>query len=379
MHNAAIVSLWVGNVAIAAGLGYWLGQIVHRSSGTKGAALRDAAEGDTKGVLEELETDLAWFDDDCSHATIDLEEIAEQVAGANVAGTDLRETIERFVKAGRLFERRLERSQTRCSRMGGGLGGLWTQLTRSVSVHRDFVGRQCTRLEQDASTQPAESPSAPTVLLATIRSLADRNRLLREELDQLKRQLLDRESRLVSAQRDARVDSLTHLANRRAFEERLEACQSQAERQHEKYALVVFDLDRFKLINDQFGHPFGDAILAVFGRILAEAVRTSDVAARFGGEEFVILLPGADATAAFSVAERCRRQAEKSVVRRGDIASSFTVSGGVAAWVEGMTSAEVIEAADQALYYAKSEGRNRVRNASDAVAEGNLLVSAAGT
>jgi diguanylate cyclase (GGDEF)-like protein len=124
----------------------------------------------------------------------------------------------------------------------------------------------------------------------------------------------------------------------------------------------MLDVDHFKRFNDTFGHDAGDVVLKHIGEILKRSVRQGDVACRFGGEEFVVVLPGTGATEAFEVAERVRQSVQKlEVMYRNQSLGRSTVSLGIAVYpLAGETPAQLIEAADQALYAAKNAGRDRV-------------------
>ncbi len=164
-------------------------------------------------------------------------------------------------------------------------------------------------------------------------------------------------------QRLAITDGLTGLANRRWFEHVLERELARAMRFHHSTALIIFDLDDFKLYNDHFGHPAGDTVLREIARLTAANVRSVDVAARYGGEEFVIVLPEAELAAAVTVAERVRRAvaAQPWPAPDNGSPSAITVSLGVAAApAHAQTPAGLVEAADTALYQAKSRGRNQI-------------------
>ncbi len=159
----------------------------------------------------------------------------------------------------------------------------------------------------------------------------------------------------------AQVDGLTGLWNRTYFDRRLAQEASEAIRHRRPLSLAMCDLDGFKRLNDQHGHPFGDHVLEVFAKIL-QTGRVSDVACRYGGEEFGILLPNTSIAEAHDVGERYRRALEATVWPGLD-GFSITVSVGVAdlASLDGNESAEeLLAAADAALYRAKSAGRNRV-------------------
>jgi diguanylate cyclase (GGDEF)-like protein len=154
---------------------------------------------------------------------------------------------------------------------------------------------------------------------------------------------------------EARIDSLTGLANRRAAEEILAAEISRAQRFQHQLAIVLLDLDRFKEINDSFGHAAGDMMLRAVSRLLTSLARQGDTVARWGGEEFVVVLPETDLTGARRFAERLRRTIEAHVV--GEMRT--TASCGVATMLPDDDADALLGAADQGLYRAKSNGRNR--------------------
>jgi diguanylate cyclase (GGDEF)-like protein len=166
---------------------------------------------------------------------------------------------------------------------------------------------------------------------------------------------------------EARIDSLTGLANRRALEEILAAEISRAQRFRHDLAVVLLDLDHFKDINDSFGHAAGDVMLRAVSVLLTSLARQGDTVARWGGEEFVVVLPETDLTGARRFAERLRRTIEAHPV--GEMRTS--ASCGVAAMVPDDSVDALVGAADQGLYRAKSNGRNRtetvVRNSPSTV------------
>jgi diguanylate cyclase (GGDEF)-like protein len=155
----------------------------------------------------------------------------------------------------------------------------------------------------------------------------------------------------------ARRDALTGLLNRRGFEERLEAELARATRAGRPVALILGDVDHFKTVNDELGHPAGDAALLRIAGVLEGIGRRSDTVARIGGEEFVFIVPDADAELAFELAERARLALERTFA---DEPVPLTASFGTVAFpADGTTAASLLETADRALYAAKRGGRNR--------------------
>jgi diguanylate cyclase (GGDEF)-like protein/PAS domain S-box-containing protein len=178
------------------------------------------------------------------------------------------------------------------------------------------------------------------------------------------REISDRKARESDLAAAAATDPLTGLANRRAFEAAYDRL-SVAGHGHSIGCLAVFDLDHFKLVNDLHGHAAGDAVLHGFADILAREVRTGDVVARIGGEEFAVILVDSDLEQAEAICDRIRRVLWAwSVSAPTGAALRPTVSVGIAPIREDSTREETLEAADRALYRAKDRGRNRLAIAS---------------
>jgi diguanylate cyclase (GGDEF)-like protein len=169
------------------------------------------------------------------------------------------------------------------------------------------------------------------------------------------------------AERRASTDTLTGLPNRRGLDDTLKRLVAHANRSHTPVSLVAIDLDHFKDINDTAGHECGDEVLAAFGVMLRANLRGSDVAARSGGEEFVVALPETDRSGAMHVAEHLRRATEALTVPR--LGARITASFGVATLPDDALDTDtLLRLADRALYAAKQRGRNRVEAASSAAA-----------
>ena len=182
---------------------------------------------------------------------------------------------------------------------------------------------------------------------------------LQEELHERERELLEANERLKHM---SQTDALTGLDNRRHLEDRLREMFEHAKRLSEPFACVMCDLDRFKGVNDTYGHQAGDAVLKQFARILRHEVREIDRVGRYGGEEFMLLLPGTVLDAGVTFAERVRKQVETHTFTFGETSICRTASFGVSAWPHPriVDCDGLMRAADDALYVAKESGRNRV-------------------
>lgn len=178
---------------------------------------------------------------------------------------------------------------------------------------------------------------------------------------QIGRRILDLEQRILHL---ACVDMLTGTLNRRFFMERMEAEIQRAKRKKSPLSLVLADIDYFKKINDTYGHQAGDLVLQRFAECLQASSRAYDLVGRYGGEEFMICLPGTELAQAASVAERMRREVEdmKNESKGLSMTILITASFGVTCLGDGSDEEvdSLIRKADEALYKAKAEGRNRV-------------------
>lgn len=165
-------------------------------------------------------------------------------------------------------------------------------------------------------------------------------------------------------ERVAGTDAVTGLANRRAMLERLEEALAQSRRSGQPLTLVMADVDHFKAINDRHGHDAGDAVLVAIGQRLASTLRSQDTLARWGGEEFVLLLPGTSLEAGQAIAERLRSAISAAPFTVAGESVALTITQGVATARPGMGAQSLIKAADQALYEGKRRGRDQVVAAS---------------
>jgi diguanylate cyclase (GGDEF)-like protein len=191
-------------------------------------------------------------------------------------------------------------------------------------------------------------PFEPEELLARVGSAVKVKKLQ----DQLRAQnaILDQVSR---------TDSLTGLFNRRHLDEQLALRHGDARRHRDSFALMLFDLDNFKNVNDTCGHAFGDAVLREFAARLANELRIGDIAGRWGGEEFLVILPRTDLSGAIEVAERVRTMTASRPIQTNGGSVHLTVSGGCAAGI-GISTEVLLHEADARMYEAKAAGRNKI-------------------
>ena len=157
-------------------------------------------------------------------------------------------------------------------------------------------------------------------------------------------------------------DGLTGLLNRRAIEEYAEAEFNMADRKKQAMSVILLDIDHFKNVNDRFGHKFGDVVLRQVAQTLKEDLRNYDRVGRWGGEEFLLILPGTELKDAVTVAERLRSKtaAVQTSLENGETFSIHISLGTACTTGQFQSLAKLIDAADQALYQAKQSGRNRV-------------------
>lgn len=208
-------------------------------------------------------------------------------------------------------------------------------------------------------------PSIVAMLLAALwLALRFRLRMLEYQATELQRQVKEQTHALrLQAQAfelQAREDALTGLPNRRAFDESLARALARAQRDHLPVSLIILDIDHFKQVNDGFSHAVGDQVIKVVAELIRQEIREIDTPARWGGEEFTVLLPNTDANSALHLAQRLR-----TAVMNYDFAElapqlRLTVSMGVAQLIHLETEHQLLANADHALYLAKHQGRNRV-------------------
>ena len=168
-------------------------------------------------------------------------------------------------------------------------------------------------------------------------------------------------SMLMKLYRESTIDPLTELINRRVLLRQMKQLQEHYSHDGEPFSVMMFDLDRFKRINDTYGHPVGDKVLVMMANILRRELRTSDIIARFGGEEFMVVLPGLSLIHAVPIAERVASAIrQESLTLRDGEELKVTSSIGVTNYRAGEDLSDLLKRVDDHLYQAKKEGRDRV-------------------
>lgn len=291
----------------------------------------------------------------------------------------LRRTIDGLLKSGRgvgevqcadLFERYVlpgYRSQA-VTDIAEGLGDMTDGLARKLDRADDGAttfGRALSSATDALAT--AEGDAEVRTLIDSLRMQTEAartsNEALRAELATTTGVIETLRRRLEESRAEAMTDGLTGIANRKWFESALRDAAQTAVESGTSMTLLMLDIDHFKQFNDTHGHTVGDQVLRLVGRTLTESVRPTDMPARFGGEEFAVVLPGTELEDARVIAERIRKRLNKKRITRRNTGKDLgvvTISIGAARYDYGEPMAALVARADVALYRAKQLGRNRV-------------------
>ena len=231
--------------------------------------------------------------------------------------------------------------------------GSMSTLKANIENHLDFLNHSVAdyvKTEKERMRQAEET-------LGALNSQLD---ILQDETETLKRSVEEEQAKSLT-------DALTSIANRRAYEERIVIEQHRWQRRGGSLSLMVFDLDKFKSINDNYGHVIGDKVLKGVTATFQREIRRTDFLARYGGEEFVLILPDTSLEETIVIADKLRHKVEDCLFRYKDERVPITISVGAAEFRSGDTGKTVFERADKALYIAKHAGRNTCRSEQDLV------------
>jgi diguanylate cyclase len=236
-----------------------------------------------------------------------------------------------------------------------------TDLTGQTEEYERFVSNSVNRLSEDASIQ--EIRGVIGEIIDKTRILGKFGKSIRNKLEETTEALEMLKKDFAQAKTEATVDFLTEVANRRSFDSALAMFTNEATLNGQPLSLLLIDIDWFKRFNDEFGHLVGDEVLKFMARKIKEMVRGRDLLARFGGEEFAVILPQTPIEGARIVAESIRSFFSKTSLKAKGTArnlGNITVSIGVTSFRPGEPAEAFIHRADRALYAAKETGKNRV-------------------
>lgn len=256
---------------------------------------------------------------------------------------------------------RLEDAHARFSQLHMNFTQALEEATENTTTFSQSLEGCKQQMEEDSTPQFVESllqelsKSTSTILRKNKDLLTELN-IARVEINELKKQLID-------AKRQTVTDAMTNLPNRKAFFDHMGIFMEMNQPNNTKSSLIMIDIDHFKNINDTFGHLFGDKVIKTVAEVLRRLTKGKDIAARFGGEEFILHLPDTDLAGARAVAEAIRKTIENASIinpLNNKVISKVTVSLGVTeVWPDDEVDVAIARA-DKALYQAKNSGRNRV-------------------
>ena len=226
-----------------------------------------------------------------------------------------------------------------------------------------IYGEQLASASETLAGQDVAKAKAVIDDLATAtRTVQSENKLLERQLGETNAELARLRENLEQVRRDAMTDGLTNLANRKSFDEALEAACAAADASNQPLCLGIIDIDHFKGFNDTWGHQIGDQVLRYVSSVIGRLGAIPRLAARYGGEEFAVIFPAEQTAVAHAVLEQIREEvSSRSLKRRStnEDLGAMTVSAGIAQRLPGEPSANLVERADTALYASKHAGRNR--------------------
>ena len=283
-----------------------------------------------------------------------------------VTQTELDEIYDRFINTNR-FTAEAERATVRLLSQMDTVGEALEHAKGEINDYRGTLNGSVDEMEHGVGEERLRMIISD--LMASTRSMSRLNAKLAEQLGEAKTEVVELREALESIRTESQIDPVTTLANRMFFDTALADSVRHAQRTGDTLSILMTDIDHFKKFNDSYGHLTGDQVLRLVAMSIKQNVKGLDTAARFGGEEFAVILPGCDLRGATQVAEHVRHAVmSRELVKRstGENLGRVTISIGVATFRKEDTPLTLIERADIALYSAKRQGRNKVVSEADA-------------
>jgi diguanylate cyclase len=277
-----------------------------------------------------------------------------------VTQPELDEFYDRFMSSGRL-NIEAERAATKLMSQVDVMGNALDNAKQNISVYRGALDGSVVQMDQGVSEDRLRSIVSD--LLASTRTMSRTNSALSDKLTAARAELNELRETLETVRSEAQIDPVTTLCNRTYFDTAIINAVRYAEATGETLSLLITDIDHFKAFNDSHGHLTGDQVLRLVALEIKQNIRNTDTAARFGGEEFAVILPSCNLQDAAELAEKVRMSVNaRELIKRSTNESlgRVTISIGVATLHAGETPIEFIERADKCMYAAKAAGRNCV-------------------
>jgi diguanylate cyclase len=277
-----------------------------------------------------------------------------------VTQSELDEIYDRFINTNR-FTAEAERATVRLLSQMDTVGDALDNAKVEINDYRGTLNGSVDEMDNGVGEDRLRAIISD--LTASTRNMSRLNAKLSEQLGEAKGEVIELREALESIRTESQIDPVTTLANRMFFDTALADAIRHAQRTGDSMSVLMTDIDHFKKFNDTYGHLTGDQVLRLVAMSIKQNVKGLDTAARFGGEEFAIILPGCDIRGAIQVGEQVRKAVmSRELVKRstGENLGRVTISVGIATIRKDDTSTTLIERADAAMYAAKRGGRNMV-------------------
>lgn len=277
-----------------------------------------------------------------------------------------RELYQRLLSHGR-DEDTIRRAGDKVSATIKNVSGIVKDVKSATSLYGGKLGNVTSKM--NSIKDAGELKQILSDVMSDTKAMMDQNEKLESELTKSSSIMEQMQRDLEIIRREALTDGLTNLGNRKAFDAEIKRVLDEISAQKSTFSLLMMDIDYFKTFNDSYGHQVGDQVLRLVAKTLTDGIKGRDIACRYGGEEFAIILPDTGLQPAVAVGNSLRKAvATKDVINRatGERMARITISIGVAEFSPGEKITELIERADSALYAAKHNGRNQVAAAPSA-------------